>query len=89
MVDATDIEAVRVYLRAHRSEIIERYQAEGVGIGRLTDDDPRYAIVVYLDSENKRPIESVVLEGIPIKFEVTGRFQPLMRLFQRMGCGAK
>lgn len=71
MTDPKDLEAVRALLDRHRKELMEQYQAEGVGVGR---DRKGYVIVVYLTSARQRPARPVHLEGVPLKFEVTGPF---------------
>lgn len=71
MTDPSNLEEVRALFARHRREIIERYEAHGAGVGRQGDG---YAIVVYLDSADQQPQEPVTLEGVPLKFEVTGPF---------------
>jgi hypothetical protein len=71
MTDAGDLQAVRALLSAHREELMRRYKAHGVGVGR---EGETYVIVVYLDSAAQRPDGDVKLEGVPLKFEVTGPF---------------
>jgi len=71
MTDPRNLEAVRALLQRRRHELIGQYQAAGVGIGRENDV---YVIVVYLKSARQRPAEGRDLEGVPLKFEVTGRF---------------
>lgn len=76
MVNARNLQEVREFFQAHKHEIILRYGAEGAGIGKQSPKDDSYVIVVYLGSRNAIPKETVILEGIPLKFEVTGRFKP-------------
>jgi hypothetical protein len=71
MSDPEDLRAVQALLERRRDELIARYDAAGVGIGREGGD---YVIVVYLKSEKHRPREEVALEGVQLKFMVTGPF---------------
>jgi len=75
MADPLDLESVRALVRERGQEIIEKYSAEGIGIGRATPGDPSYVIVVYLISERREIHEPIDFEGIPLKFEVTGKFR--------------
>lgn len=75
MANPSDIESVREYFNQHKSEIIERFNAAGAGIGKKDASDEDYIIVVYLDTKDKLPTKSVVLDEIPVVFEVTGRFE--------------
>jgi hypothetical protein len=77
VADPTDIESVRELLRRKRSELIATYAATGVAIGKREPADQAYVLVVYLASRSMMPAEPHSLEGIPLKFEVTGRFRPL------------
>ena len=73
MADPKNLESVREYFRTHKDEIIRKYHAEGAGVGKSGDD--RYLIVVYLKNKQDMPSEPVELDGIPLKFEVTGGFK--------------
>jgi hypothetical protein len=77
MADSTRIESAREVLARHKDEIMRTYQAVGVGLGKQSPTDQSYAIVVYLESARHRPQGPVSYEGIPVKFEVTGRIRPL------------
>ena len=74
MVDQTNLETVRAFLKNHKEEIIKRYQAEGVAIGKEHPDDKDYVIVVYLHDAKQKPNDPVILDNIKLKFEVTGSF---------------
>jgi hypothetical protein len=74
MADPRHLQSVREYFHGHKEEIIRRYNAEGAGIGKQGSGDDRYAIVVYLKSQADRPKAPVEIEGIPLRFEVTGGF---------------
>lgn len=74
--DPLDLEAVRSVLAASKDELIARYRAEGAGVGKDAAGTG-YAIVVYLATSELMPDEHVEVEGIPLRFEVTGRFRPL------------
>lgn len=71
MTDPKNLESVRALLNRSRKDLMERHHAEGVGIGRQGDE---YVIVVYLRTAAQRPKEPESLEGVPLKFEVTGPF---------------
>jgi len=68
---ANDLEAVRRVLDAHREEIQRRFGAVGTGIGKRGSE---YVITVYLKAAKDRPESDVAVEGIELKFEVTGEF---------------
>lgn len=76
MVDPRDLTAVRALLAHNRSTLMEQYKAAGVGVGKHGDG---YAIVVYLDSAKQHPARDITLEGVPLKFEVTGPFKTVSR----------
>ncbi len=76
-MQSADLERVRAVLDRYRDEIQTRYRAVGTGIGKRSREDPTYVIVVYLESERDRPSGSAFIEGISLKFEVTGRFRTL------------
>jgi hypothetical protein len=75
MPDPKNLESVREYFRGRKEEIMKQYNAEGAGIGKAGAGDDRYAIVVYLKRKQDIPPEPVELDGIPVRFEVTGGFQ--------------
>ena len=68
---ASGLENVRRVLEAHRGEIMRRFDALGTGIGKSGTD---YVITVYLKKAGDRPDQDVAVEGIPLRFEVTGEF---------------
>ena len=74
MVNNKNLNDVRTYLKTHKEEIIAEYKASGVGIGKSNSQDDRYVIVVYLHEQNVQPEQSVIKNGITLKFEVTGPF---------------
>ena len=76
MIDPRDLDAVRALLERSRTALMEQYQAAGVGVGKHAKG---YAIVVYLSSATHRPVRETTLEGVPLKFEVTGPFRTLPR----------
>jgi hypothetical protein len=76
MADPVDLQAVRSVLASRKDELISRYHAEGAGVGK-EESGKGYAIVVYVATSDLVPEERVEVEGIPLRFEVTGRFRPL------------
>ena len=74
MVDTKNLESVRAYLQEHKAEIIEKYSANGVAIGKQNLTNDHYVIVVYLQDLGQLPKQPVRVNGIPLKFEVTGTF---------------
>lgn len=48
-----------------------------MGIGKHNLSDASYVFVVYLASAADRPAHAGPIEGIPLKFVVTGTFKPL------------
>jgi len=78
MTEAKTLDEVRAVLDRHRDTILAQYGAEGIGIGRPAGQKTGYALVVYLASApGKRPATTEI-EGVPLRFEVTGKFRPLM-----------
>lgn len=73
MRDATNLDEVRKLLSEKKRELMDRYSAEGVAIGK-DEDSNAYALVVYLEKPQDSPKEPQELDGVPIKFKVTGRF---------------
>lgn len=77
MSQSSSLDHVRDVLERHRADILARYGAVGVGIGKPDPTGSSYAITVYLESASQRPTEPVSIEGVPLQFKVTGRFKPL------------
>lgn len=75
MVDTKNLQSVSDYLQAHKDKIISAYNANGVGVGKMKPDDEEYVIVVYINSEQQIPKAPVILDKVPLKFEVTGSFK--------------
>jgi hypothetical protein len=73
----SSLERVREVLARHRAELVSRYHAAGAGIGRDTPESPQYVIVVYLESHRDLPAGDVAVEGVRVKFVVTGQFKLL------------
>jgi hypothetical protein len=80
-----DLATVRTILRQHGGELRRRYSGVvGFGIGAkdgvrapVRPSDPVHLIVVYLRSRRDRPDGARSLEGVPIRFEVTGPIRAL------------
>ena len=72
MVDSRDLDAVRALLERRRKDLLAQYKAAGVGVGRHGDD---YVIVVYLMTADQQPRTAETVEGVSIRFEVTGPFK--------------
>lgn len=73
------IRQVEQVLNAQRATLFSRYDAEGLGIS--SKDQPRrhhdpkapvYLIVVYLKDEEDRPDGEHAIDGVPIRFVVSG-----------------
>lgn len=79
MLNSTDLKAVRGVLARHKTALLSKYHATGIGVGKAEGAATGYVIVVYLDGKERKPAETVVVEGIPVRFEVTGSFYPLTR----------
>lgn len=75
MADPTNLKEVRAVFARVKRDLIAKYRARGAGVGRGPGGG--YAIVVYLQSEADRPRQAVQIEGIPLRFEVTGPFRRL------------
>lgn len=77
MVDRRDPEQVSRVLDRHREEIVRTYGAIGSAVGKRDPADDEYVIVVYLRSAEEIPPQPVSIEGVPVKFVVTGEVRPL------------
>jgi len=75
VADSANLDAVKEVLQQHKRELMERYQAEGVAIGKASPADDRYVIVVFLAKKQDGLTESAEVDGIPVSFRVTGRFE--------------
>lgn len=75
MADPTALEDVRAVLQARKDELIRTYGAEGVGIGKDASGEG-YALVVYVATRDLLRTEESI-DGIPVRFEVTGEFRAL------------
>lgn len=71
MADPKNLDEVRQVFARTKKELMDRYGAHGAGIGKTAAGDA-YAIVLYLESEDKLPSGQAEIEGVPLKFEVTG-----------------
>lgn len=77
MADMQDLNHVRLVRQRYQEEILTRYHAVGMGIGKQPAPGSGYAIVVYLRSRHDLPESSIKVEGVPLRFEVTGVIEPL------------
>ncbi len=75
MADPADLESVRQALAQNREQLMRAYRAVGVGIGAREPGSREYAIVVYLKSAEDMPAETAAVEGVPLKFVVSGEFK--------------
>jgi hypothetical protein len=75
MIDPTRLDDVRDVLNRRKDEILRTYRAVGTGIGKQQPSDASYVIVVYLESTSDLPPGPVAVEGVSLKFEVTGPFK--------------
>ena len=69
-----DLETVRRVLREKRDLIRRQFPSTGMGIGKDSATGG-YNIVVYLATARDMPIEPVEIDGVPVAFSVTGRFE--------------
>ncbi|WP_433359054.1 hypothetical protein [Streptosporangium sp. CA-115845] len=73
----------REVLRAHYGEIKRRYRkVVGAGVGSVVDQedlagagDLIYGILVSLEDSSGLPATPQSIEGVPLKFRVTGRYR--------------
>ncbi len=77
MAEDKSLEEVRAVLDRQREAILARYGAQGVGIGRPAGRTTGYGLVVYLATAPEKPLADTEIEGVPLRFEVTGHFRPL------------
>jgi len=75
VADPKNLDDVRQLLQQHKRELMQKYQAQGVAVGKQNLSDDSYVIVVHLASRNELPAGEAEVEGVPLKFEVTGRFK--------------
>lgn len=75
MADARNLESVRKVLQTHRTQIMSDYGAAGIGIGRAQEDATAYVLVAYMQTGGRIPKDTVVVEGIPLSFEITGEIK--------------
>ncbi len=69
----TDLETFQAALADVKTEIIEEFDAQGVGIGRTAAKDG-YVVVVYLAEGREAASLPEAFAGLPLRFEVTGEF---------------
>lgn len=74
MGETGNLERVQQVLERNKDEILRRYKAVGVGIGKRENG---YVITVYLKSKSDVPTELQTIQGVPVHFEVTGEFRPV------------
>ncbi|WP_116209639.1 hypothetical protein [Streptomyces olivoreticuli] len=81
MSEPNTLDHVRRVLDRHKVHILATYRAVGVGIGvgtgQATSPGTAYVITVYLQSSTDLPQEPVALDGVPLRFTVTGPIRPL------------
>ncbi|MFH8787041.1 hypothetical protein [Streptomyces roseoverticillatus] len=77
MSEPNTLDHVRRVLDRHKAHILATYRAVGVGIGQATSPGTAYVITVYLQSSTDRPQEPVTMDGVPLRFTVTGPVRPL------------
>ena len=69
------LEEVRDVLKRNKRDLIDRLGAEGVAIGKNDPSDEEYVITVYLATGTDVPDEAQSIEGVPLKFIVSGKFK--------------
>lgn len=75
MADPTDVESVKRLLAEHRDQVVRTYRAVGTGVGSDEPGGRGYAIVVYVKEKSDVPAEPAALEGVRLRFVVTGEFK--------------
>ena len=73
MPKSNTLDDVRRVNASYRDRIVRTYNAIGTGIGRV---DGQYVITVYIRNIQQRPTKEVLIEGVPLRFEVTGEITP-------------
>jgi hypothetical protein len=76
VADAYSLDSVRDVVSQRRSEIMHRFDAHGVGIGRPDPAGP-YVISVYVTADADIPADPQSADGIPLHFVVTGQIRPV------------
>lgn len=69
------LEVVREIFNRNKTDLLGQFNALGAGIGKIEPTDESYVITIYLADEDSIPKESIDIEGIPLKFVVSGRFR--------------
>jgi len=75
VADAPSLDAVRRILEKEKPDLMIRYSANGVAIGKASEQSDEYAIVVYVSSKPSNAPTSI--DGIPIRFVTAGPFKAL------------
>lgn len=71
MADPKNLDEVRQVFARTKEELMGRYGAHGAGIGKTASGDA-YTIVLYLERNEQLPSGQAEIEGVPLRFEVTG-----------------
>jgi hypothetical protein len=69
-----DLEQVRSILERNQPELLSKPGVVGAGIGARGNGSDGYVIVVYVTSARDIPPEPAAIEGVALRFEVTGPF---------------
>ena len=77
MADRIELDRVRKAMVLNRQILLEKYGAIGIGIGKSDSKNVNYNIVVFVESRDKIPQKNISIEGIPVKFKVTGKIKKL------------
>jgi hypothetical protein len=76
MSEPSDLEHVRAVLDTHRQDLLVAPHVVGVGIGKEEPSGSSYVIAVYLNSPEGRSSGPVSIEGVPVRYVVTGPLEP-------------
>ena len=67
MNEQATLEQARAVLHQHRSELMERFGATGIGIGK-DEGSGGHVISVYLETVDQFPSEQAVVGEVPLRF---------------------
>lgn len=70
------LDQARAVLQQHKAELMERFGATGIGIGK-DEAEGGHVISVYLETGERFPSEPLVVDDVPLRFVVTGPIKAL------------
>jgi hypothetical protein len=75
MANPSNLDDVRALLALRKDELLKRYNANGIAVGKSTTNPNQYAIVVYVQSPPDSTKNSI--EGVELRLVGAGPFKAL------------